>query len=111
MSYIGVTRGDRAANVGARNLVEFSKRQPRRSGVGAYMWRNCCNHCHQSLVESYDAVVELVQNGEAIRKASLSGLHQWCARAWARAEIEGLRKKGTVEESVSSALSRVEFEH
>ena len=52
-----------------------------------------CNHCHQSLVESYDAVVELVQNGEAIRKASLSGLHQWCARAWARAEIEGLRKR------------------
>jgi len=67
-----------------------------------------CNHCHQSLVQPYSAVVELVQNGEVIRKASLLGLHQQCARDWARAETERLRK--TYDSSFSFA-SRVEVEH
>ena len=51
-----------------------------------------CNQCHRSLVEPHSAVVELVQSGEVIRKASLLGLHQQCARDWARAETERLRK-------------------
>jgi len=52
-----------------------------------------CSRCRQVLVESYGAVIDLIQNGEVIRKASLFGLHQWCARDWARAEIKALRKK------------------
>ena len=67
-----------------------------------------CSQCHQSLVLPYGAVVELVQKGEVIRKASLLGLHHQCARNWARAETERLRK--TYHSSFSFA-SRVEVEH
>ena len=39
-----------------------------------------CNYCHHTLVESYGAEVELLQNSEVLRTASLVGLHFWCAR-------------------------------
>ena len=50
------------------------------------------SQCHQPLGLSYGAAVELFQGGEVIRKASLLGLHHQCARDWARAETERLRK-------------------
>ena len=67
-----------------------------------------CNHCHQAVVESYSAVVELVQNGEVTRKASLFGLHHHCARHWAEAETERLRKAYGDDFGV---ISRVEIDH
>jgi len=69
-----------------------------------------CNHCHQPLVEPYSAVVELVQNREVIGKTSLRGLHHRCARDWAWAETERLRKTYDVDSNFSFA-SRVEVEH
>jgi hypothetical protein len=52
-----------------------------------------CDFCHRTLVESYDAKVELLQNSEVRRTDSLVGLHFWCARDWVTAETERLRER------------------
>ena len=69
-----------------------------------------CIQCHLALVESCGAVVEVVQRGEVIRKASLFGLHQRCAREWARAETERLRETYGDDSNFSFAAC-VEVEH
>jgi hypothetical protein len=52
-----------------------------------------CNYCHHTLVESYGAEVDLLQNSKVLRTASLVGLHFWCARDWVTAETERLREQ------------------
>ena len=68
-----------------------------------------CNYCHHTLVESYGAKVELLQNTEVLRTASLSGLHFWCARDWMAAETERLREQ-YADDANFSVVSRVEVE-
>ena len=68
-----------------------------------------CSYCHHTLVESYGAEVELLQNGKVLRTASLFGLHFWCARDWVMAETERLREQYAYDSNFS-AISRVEVE-
>ena len=64
-----------------------------------------CIQCHQALVESYGAVVELVQSGEVIRKASLLR----SAPRGALASGRGLRRSACEKHTATTRTSALQL--